>query len=205
MPNVKDDNGNHIVDDNGNKLEYTVTYENQDPNYKYKEPLHINDYGHIDSENRSFVIKDATEDEHAVSLVQVKQLLASQPSDDPTPIIMTQVDNKRLQMQTNIHTDIGEDITSLRTKLRSEIQTAMTTLRDEREPYAENEIHKGQLQIFETLKVVFDDLKLVNVVGGSKTGNIPRTTHTWHTLVEKSDIPNADNALRIMIMNTYIK
>ena len=34
MPYVEDENGNHIYDDDGNKIEYTVTYDN-DPDFIY--------------------------------------------------------------------------------------------------------------------------------------------------------------------------
>ena len=68
MPYVEDENGNHIVDDNGNKINFSVSYEvDNTPAYFYREMLHINDDGHIDTENRNLEIKDGVNANHAVS------------------------------------------------------------------------------------------------------------------------------------------
>lgn len=170
MPFIKNTSGNHIIDENGNKIEFTVSYSNH---------LNLNSNNHLDTNNHHLIIKDAINDSHAISLGGVKKILANQPSDDPTPNIITQVDQKILQMKTNLINDIHE--------------------------YIETEIHKNQIQILETMKTLFNDLKLVNVVSGVKTGNIPTTSHQWHKLIGEDDIPNSNNALRIMIMNLYIK
>ena len=74
MPYITDQNDNHIIDENGNKIEFTVEYENGEF-YKHKEPLHINDDGHIDCENRHIIIKEALNDNHAVSKKQLDQKL----------------------------------------------------------------------------------------------------------------------------------
>ena len=34
MPYVEDENGNHILDENGDKIEYTVHYENLPDGFK---------------------------------------------------------------------------------------------------------------------------------------------------------------------------
>ena len=47
MPFIQDENENHILDKNGNKIEYTVVYEEIDPQYKHREPIHVNDDGHL--------------------------------------------------------------------------------------------------------------------------------------------------------------
>ena len=70
MPYITDQNDNHIIDKNGNKIEFTVEYENGEF-YKHKEPLHINDDDHIDCENRHIIIKEAINDNHAVSKKQL--------------------------------------------------------------------------------------------------------------------------------------
>ena len=58
MPHVEDDNGNHIVDDDGNKINFSVSYEVYNtPAYIHREPLHIDDDGHVNTENRHIVIK----------------------------------------------------------------------------------------------------------------------------------------------------
>ena len=57
MPYVKDKNGNHILDENGNKIEYKVEYSGiANDWYVHKEPIHLN--RHLDTENRHLVIKD---------------------------------------------------------------------------------------------------------------------------------------------------
>ena len=47
MPFIQDESENHILDKNGNKIEYTVVYEEIDPQYKHREPIHVNDDGHL--------------------------------------------------------------------------------------------------------------------------------------------------------------
>ena len=72
MPFVEDENGNHILDSDGNKINYLVRYEiDNTPAYTHREPLHINDDGHIDNENRIVVIKDGINSHHAVSKAQL--------------------------------------------------------------------------------------------------------------------------------------
>ena len=124
MPYIEDENGDHILDEDGNKIEYTMTYESIDPNHKHKEPIHVNDDGDIDTEDRHMAIKDAAEDKHATSLGQIKILLNNlkdeinnQPQDDPTPQIMNQVMNEINKTKTAIHNDIGEDINMISTKM----------------------------------------------------------------------------------------
>ena len=74
MPYVLDHNYNHILDDNGVKIEYNVEYIHTDDWYKHKEPLHVNDDGHLDTENRHLIIKDGTISDHAISKRQLDQL-----------------------------------------------------------------------------------------------------------------------------------
>ena len=103
MPYVEDENGNHIYDDDGNKIEYTVNYNsNIDPDfiYKHHEQLHINDDGHIDTEDRNIVIKDGINADHAVSKGQLD----------------------------TIHTSLQGEIQTADATLRSHVQTAITNL-----------------------------------------------------------------------------
>ena len=71
MPYIEDENGNHILDDDGNKIEFTVEHENFPDGYKHREPIHLNDDGHLDTENRHLVIKDGVNSNHAISLQQL--------------------------------------------------------------------------------------------------------------------------------------
>ena len=71
MPYVEDDNGNHIIDDDGNKIIFSVSYEVDNTTYVHREMLHIDDDGHINTENRNLVIKDGVNANHAVSKGQL--------------------------------------------------------------------------------------------------------------------------------------
>ena len=72
MPYVEDENGNHMLDENGNKITYSVSYENSNlPPYIHREMLHIDKDGHINTENRNIVINDGINPNHAVSKGQL--------------------------------------------------------------------------------------------------------------------------------------
>ena len=62
---------------NGNKLEYTVSYKQTDFVHVNREPLHINDDGHIDTENRNIVIKGGVNADHAISKGQLDNAKAN--------------------------------------------------------------------------------------------------------------------------------
>ena len=99
MPFVQDENGNHIVDDEyGNKIEYTVVYEKIDPQSKHKEPIHVNDDGHLDTEDRHLIIKDGTQPNHAISLSQ----LQSYTEDTIKPLINNSIKQSLVQLDSNI-------------------------------------------------------------------------------------------------------
>ena len=67
MPYVEDENGNHIIDDDGNKIFFSVYYEvDNTPAYIHREMIHIDDDGHVNTENRNLVIKDGVNADHAV-------------------------------------------------------------------------------------------------------------------------------------------
>ena len=88
MPYVEDENGNHIIDENGNKINYSVSYvNNNSPPYIYREMLHIDKDGHINTENRHIVIKDGVNQDHAVSKGQLDStktaIINMIPSSDP--------------------------------------------------------------------------------------------------------------------------
>ena len=71
MPFVEDENGNHILDSDGNKINFSVSYEvDNRPAYVHRELIHINDNNHTDTENRN-IIKDGVDANHAVSKGQL--------------------------------------------------------------------------------------------------------------------------------------
>ena len=97
MPYTLDENDNHFLDDNGNKIEFSVEYIDTDDWYKHKEPLHINDDGHIDCEDRNLIVKEAIQPDHAVCKKQLDQLDTKTKQD---------TDNKLSALQTLINTSI---------------------------------------------------------------------------------------------------
>ena len=88
MPYVEDENENHIIDVNGNKINYSVSYVNSNlPPYIHREMLHIDKNGHINTENRNIVINDGINPNHAVSKSQLDAtktaIINMIPSSDP--------------------------------------------------------------------------------------------------------------------------
>ena len=94
MPYVLDKNDNHIFDKDGNKIEFSISYLNTNDWYKHKEPLHINDDDHFDTEDRYLIVKDAIQDNHAVNKRQLDQLKQD-------------IDNKLLALQNSINASIN--------------------------------------------------------------------------------------------------
>ena len=84
MPYIEDGNGNHKLDENGNKMSYIVSY---DTDYIHREKLHIDKDGYINTENRHIVIKDGINQDHAVSKGQLDStktaIIKMVPSSDP--------------------------------------------------------------------------------------------------------------------------
>ena len=76
MPYVTDENNNHILDENGDKIEYFVKYSQSDFIYKHKEEIHLNADGHLDTDYRHIVIKDGINDNHAICKKQLDQKLS---------------------------------------------------------------------------------------------------------------------------------
>ena len=108
MPYVEDENGNHIIDVNGNKINYSVSYVNSDlPPYTHREMLHIDKDGHINTENRNIVINDGINPNHAVSKRQLDATKAAIinmiPSSDPVDPAIAENAMKEL-VQSSIQT-----------------------------------------------------------------------------------------------------
>ena len=137
MPYAKDENGDHILDGNGEKIEFSVSYIDIDYSYKHKEPLHINDDGHIDCENRHIVIKEGVDDNHAICKKQLDQL------DTNT---REYTDNKLSALQSSINTSI----TALFKAHEAKILTQMLNFRNEQ---IKNRIQRKYLTIPKTINV----------------------------------------------------
>ena len=88
MPYVLNEDGTLFLDENGNKSEFSIEYSDGDW-YKHREGVYINDDGHLDTENRHIIVKDAISLNHAVSKNQLDQLKQD-------------IDNKLLALQNSI-------------------------------------------------------------------------------------------------------
>ena len=71
-----DKNDNHILDEYGNKIEYSIGYF-EAKWYRYKEPIHINDDNHLDSEDRYLIIKEGIDPNHAVCKKQLDDKISA--------------------------------------------------------------------------------------------------------------------------------
>ena len=111
MPFIQDEHGNHILDEDENKIEYTVTYEEIDPQYKQREPIHVNDDGHLDTEDRHLIIKNETEPNQAISLSQ----LQSHTEDTIKPPINNSIRQSLVQLDSDIK---GLLETTIKTKIK---------------------------------------------------------------------------------------
>ena len=111
MPYVLDENDTPLVDNNGNKIEFKILYSQTNDWYTHKEPLYINNDGHLDTENRHLVVKDAILPNHAVSKNQVDELNNNIYSKQD-------IDNKLLALQNSITTSIN----NLKSQIISELQ-----------------------------------------------------------------------------------
>ena len=101
MSYVLDENDNHIFDKDGNKIEFSISYLNTNDWYKHKEPLHLNDNNHFDTENRCIIVKDAVTPDHAVSKGQLDKLNNNTYSKQD-------IDNKLSALQNSINQIVSE-------------------------------------------------------------------------------------------------
>ena len=63
---VKNLDGTHLLDDNGDRIEYTIDYHSDDDfTYQAQAQLSVNDDGHIETD-KNLIVKAATEDNHVV-------------------------------------------------------------------------------------------------------------------------------------------
>ena len=79
---------------------------------KLKEPIHINNDGHLDTENRHLVIKDAINDDHATSKKQLHDLETRSKQQ-----IVASINTLKTEIQTMIQTSITTALNNLRTEI----------------------------------------------------------------------------------------
>ena len=136
MPYVLHEDNNHVLDEDGNKIEFNVSYEDIGDWYKHKEPLHINDDGHLDTEDRHIIIKDGIQPNHAVCKKQLDEINNNKYSKQD-------IDNKLLALQSSINTSI----TALFKAHEAKILTQMLNFRNEQ---IKNRIQRKYLTIPKT-------------------------------------------------------
>ena len=129
MPYMLNEQNTPILDENGNKIQFNVEYLDTDDWYKHKEPLHINNYGHIDCENRYLIVKQGINDNHAVCKKQL---------DEVNDII----DKKIIDLKNSIYKSIKEQ--------EAKILTQMFNFRNEQ---IKNRIQRKYLTIPKTINV----------------------------------------------------
>ena len=149
MPYILDENGDHILDENNNKIEFNVTYSDNSDIIKYKEQLHINEKDEIDTENRNLIVKEAINDNHAVCKKQLDHLNTS---------ITENIDNKISALQNLINSSIQNLIKAHEAK----ILTQMLNFRNEQ---IKNRIQRKYLTIPRKTQT-FIDLFSINDVDG---------------------------------------
>ena len=120
MPYALDKNDNHILDENGDRIEFNVSYEDTDEWYKHKEGIHVNDDGHLDTEDRHLLVKDGISPNHAVTKNQLDQLNNNKYSKQD-------IDNRLTVLQNSINTSI----TALFKAHEAKILTQMLNFRNE--------------------------------------------------------------------------
>ena len=94
MPYATDKNGNHIIDINNNKIEFTIKYSDNKDIIKYKEPIHIDENDSLNTEGRYLVIKPAIHDD------QLDDINNSKYSKE-------EIDNKLLALENKITASIN--------------------------------------------------------------------------------------------------
>ena len=100
MPYVTDQNGVHILDEMGNKIEYSIDFLQSDFLYKHKEEIHVNDDNIIDTEDRYIIIKEGLHNNHAVCKKQLDEVNNSKYSKED-------IDNKLLALENKITSSIN--------------------------------------------------------------------------------------------------
>ena len=130
MPYIEDENGNHVTDENGNKIEYTVNYEEIGYVCTHKEPIHVNSDGQLDTEDRNIKVKDATNGSHAVSKNQLDTQITSVTNNLTEQLensITTSANNLQSKLTSLVEQSITSAIKHLKTEITTQIQESMKT------------------------------------------------------------------------------
>ena len=171
---------NHITDENGNKLEYTVSYKKIDFVHVHREPIHVESDGHLNTENRNLVVKDTTLGSHAVSKSQLDNL------DTQIKNNVTTVSNN---LQSQFNTMIQQAINNLKSEITAQIQTSMKTL----EAKILTQMHN------------FRNEQIKNRIQ-RKYLTIAKAVHKFLNILDKSDVGDDVTDLKnVIILNVWIQ
>ena len=211
MPFSTDENGDYILDENGNKIEYTVEHEN------YKESIHINNDGHLDTEDRHLVIKDGVNSNHAISLQQ----LINSNEDIMKPYITTKIQQSMLQLDDDVKGLLDSIIKkTIYPKVDEKIDTAITVFANKLKQDASQDDPMDAIMTAVEAKIskLWNDFKDELVEGvneylnnqvsmriGRKSGTIAKTNYKWIKLLSKDDIEGINILQEIIVTNTYIR
>ena len=218
MPYIEDENGNHIFDENGDKIEFTVTYDNLPDGFKYRESIHVNDDGHLDTEDRHLVIKDGVNSNHAVSLQQ----LINSNEDIIKPLINTKIQQSMMQLDDDVKGLLDSSIKkTIMPKVDEKIDTAITIFANKlKQDSSQQDDPMDAIMVAVEAKItkLLNDFKAELVQGvdeylnnqvamriGRKSGTIPKTNYTWIKLLSKDDIKGINTLREIIAINTYIR
>ena len=101
MQFVKNENDDFILDEYGKQIKFNVTYiDSSDWVYKHREPIHINDDDHLDTENRHIVIREGIQPNHAICKKQLDEINNNIYSKQD-------IDNKLLALENKITASIN--------------------------------------------------------------------------------------------------
>ena len=120
MPYVEDENGNHIFDDE----------VDDGPAYFLREPIHIDDNEHMNTENRNIVIKDGVDSNHAVSKGQLNSIDATLRSVMNT-LIQSSIQTSNAQMTSLIQTSIQTLKSQIIELIQPSIQIALNKFKSD--------------------------------------------------------------------------
>ena len=174
MPYVEVENGNHITDEDGNKIEYTVSYEETDFVYTHREPIHVNSDGHLDTEERNIKVKDVTDGSHAVSKNQLVTQITSVTNDLNKQLensITTSANNLQSKLTSLVEQSITSAIKHLKTEITTQIQESMKT-------------HEAKII---TQMLNFRNEQIKNRIQ-RKYLKIPKVVWTYINLIDKTDM-----------------
>ena len=219
MPYIEDENGNHILDENGNKIEFTVESIDTPNDWKfvYKESIHVNDDGHLDTENRHLVIKNGVNSNHAISLQQ----LINSNEDIIKPYVGTKIQQSMLQLDDDFKGLLDSTIKkTIYPKVDEKIDTAITVFANKLKQDAANDdpmdaimaavetriatlLNAFKAELVEGVNEYLNNQVAMRI--GRKSGTIPKTNYQWIKLLSKGDIEGINTLQEIIVTNTYIR